>query len=189
MWQWKGAPRAMGPLTQPHPWLRDPEWGWHSASLALVVYQFHQHLLCFSKEATKKQITEQKSDPLDWLHSWMFWEYDPHLWKNSIFCNFTRARECIIIVEDLENHLQRGSRNWKEKKDDWDFVGQLLWRPEPSPRKFHKRGNNGSCVISDRRPSPPWYPPLFRALQPLSLTLELYIPSNALFISLLATWW
>lgn len=119
MWQWKGALRAMGPLTQPHPWLRDPEWAWHSASLALVVYQFHQHLLCFSKEATKKQITEQKSDPLDWLHSWMFWEYDPHLWKNSIFCNFTRARECIIIVEDLENHLQRGSRNCKEKKDDW----------------------------------------------------------------------
>lgn len=45
----RGHPGAMGPLTQPHPWLRGPE---------------HLHLPCFSKEAAEEQITGQEPGPL-----------------------------------------------------------------------------------------------------------------------------
>lgn len=95
----------------------------------------------FLKRPTKKQITEQESDPLDWLHSWMIWEYDPCLWKKQYLLQFhMRVRKCIIIVEDLENHLRRGSRNFEVKKDDWGFVGQFLWRTWAFSKEIPQEG-------------------------------------------------
>lgn len=47
------------------------------------------------------------------------------------------------------HHLRGGSRNCRVKKNAWESIGQLLWKPEPSLWKFHERGTNSCCVISE----------------------------------------
>lgn len=76
---------------------------------------------------------------------WMFWEFDPHLWKNNVLLQFhTRAsyyyvRERVIIGKDLENRLRRGSRKWKVKEGWWGAFSMT----------FHERGNNVCRVVSE----------------------------------------
>lgn len=186
MWQWKGAPRAMGPLTQPHPWLWDPEWGWHPASLALVVYRFHQHLLCFSKEATKKQITRIRPIRLATLLN-VLGIWSPPL-KKQYLLQFHEGKRMHHHCRGFRKLFAKGFQElqreewlgscWAASVTTWAFSKEIP-QEEKQWQLCDLRQESLSTMVSTP----------FRAIQPLSLTLEMYIPSNALFVSLLATWW